>query len=102
MENDIILDTNSQEKLLENIENVFTEEDNLSMLVVPDAEEIRKVLTKANHNTAPGNDELTSYLYHLHFDILGTALTEVVSAVFVDKEPTRSHGLFKQTEEIFF
>ena len=47
----------------------------------PSKDEIKKIVSKANHLAAPGTDGILSLLYHRCFDILGQILTEVIKEI---------------------
>ena len=61
----------AQSALLENVETVFTEDDNLKLLAEPTRQEVIDTLAESHLHAAPGTDGLTSYFYHKCFDIIG-------------------------------
>ena len=85
----------AQSALLENVEAVFTEDENLKLLAEPTRQEVIDTLAKSHLHAAPGTDGLTSYFYHKCFDIIGDSLTEVVIAVFNGNKPTLSQRTSK-------
>ena len=84
------LDPGSQEVLLDEVEEVFTEADNKMLNKLPEKGEVLQVLNSCSSNAAPGTDGLTALLYKHHWDILGEPLTAVVQAVFNGQQPTNS------------
>ena len=56
----------AQDVLLEEVEKVFTPDDNEFLLKLPTKEELHKYLCNSNMHAAPGSDGLTSYLYKQH------------------------------------
>ena len=74
----------SQNVLLNEVEPVFTEEDNEKMLEIPNKSEIYDILKDSNLHAAPGNDCITSYFYYKLFDIIGSTLTRIVQHLSVD------------------
>ena len=85
----------AQSALLENVEAVFTEEDNKKLLAEPTRQEVIDTLAKSHLHAAPGTDGLTSYFYHKCFNIIGDSLTEVITAVFNGNKPTLSQRTSK-------
>ena len=60
------------------------------LLSAPSKEEVKDTIGESNLNAAPGTDGLTSFFYKECFNIMGDALTEVVSAVFCGDKPSCS------------
>ena len=85
----------AQSALLDNVEVVFTEEDNLKLLAEPTRQEAIDTLAESHLHAAPGTDGLTSYFYHKCFHIIGDSLTEVITAVFDGNKPTLSQRTSK-------
>ena len=85
----------AQQALLDEVEPVFTDEDNLKLLAEPSKEEVFKTISESNLHAAPGNDGLTNYFYKKCFHIIGDALTEVVAAVTSGDKPTLSQRTSK-------
>ena len=88
--NPVNLNPLAQAALLENVEIVFTEDDNIKLLAEPTRQEVIDTLSESNLHAAPGTDGLTSHFYHKCFNIIGDSLTEVVTAVFNGSKPTLS------------
>ena len=76
-----VLDQHLQQVLLDEVEPVFTAEDNVKFLVPPDAEKVKKVVNSSNLYAAPGTDGLPGLLYKECWSVLGTSLTEVMLAI---------------------
>ena len=93
--NPVNLNPLAQAALLENVEIVFTEDDNIKLLAEPTRQEVIDTLSESNLHAAPGTDGLTSYFYHKCFNIIGDSLTEVVTAVFNGSKPTLSQRTSK-------
>ena len=85
----------AQSALLDNVEKVFTEDDNIKLLAEPTRQEVIDTLAESHLHAAPGTDGLTSYFYHKCFHIIGDSLTEVVIAVFNGSKPTLSQRTSK-------
>ena len=77
-QNDSPLCQDSQEHLLDELDVVFTDEDNIKLLKVPDKKEIKSGLQNSNLHAAPGTDGITNYSYYKIFNLLGDSLMEVV------------------------
>ena len=75
------LDKVSQQVLLDEVVPVFTTKDNEQFLTPPDAEKVKQVVNSSNLYAAPGTDGIPSLLYKECWNVLGTALTEVMLAV---------------------
>ena len=84
------LNVASQETLFNEIDVVFTEEDNLAMTAPPTMEEVYKVVKQANHSDVQGTDGIPSYLYFKCFDSLGESLTAVIKEIHQGSSPTQS------------
>ena len=80
----------SQQVLLQEVDQVFTNEDNARLEKLPTKEEVKEVLFKSNLNAAPGSDGITSLLYHDHWDTMGDSLYEVTKATMSGEMPTLS------------
>ena len=83
-------DQQARDILLDEVDDVFTEDDNKKFLLVPSKNEIKEVLQSSNLSAAPGTDSIPSLLYHICWDKLGDALTEVVQAIHSGSKPTLS------------
>ena len=66
--------------LLEEVHEVFSEEDNENFLAVPDEDEVKEVLNKSNLLAAPGTDGIPSLLYHECWPAMKEKFTEVIQA----------------------
>ena len=75
------LDSQAQSVLLQEVEEVFSEEDNALLLKTPTKEEVFKNLCESNLHAAPGSDGLTSYFYKECWDIMGDSLVELACRV---------------------
>ena len=76
--------------LLEEVEKVFSEEDNQKFMVLPDEDEVKEVLTKSNLLAAPGTDGIPSLLYHECWPIMKEKFTQVIQSIFQGGSPTLS------------
>ena len=76
------LDSQAQQALLAEVVPVFTVEDNKSMLTPPTNDDVLKTLSASNLHAAPGTDGLPSLLYKECWPVLGSALSDVMRAVF--------------------
>ena len=90
LESKAVLCRVAQAELLNEIEKVFTEEDNKMLEKKPTKKEILEVLKEVNLNSAPGTDGLTFLLYSVHWDILGDALLAMISAMWEGSALTAS------------
>ena len=86
------LDVNMQEVLLEEVEAVFTDDDNRKMEAPPSKDEVKKIVSKADHLAAPGTDGIPSLLYYRCFDTLGQILTDVIKEIHDGDYPTASQA----------
>ena len=83
----------AQDVLLEEVERVFTQEDNDLLLKPPTKEELWRNLNLCNLHAAPGSDGLTSFLFKECWDVFGDHLTEMVIKVsYHDVILQQSHG----------
>ena len=64
----------------------------------PTMNDVKDVLDDSNLHAAPGTDGIPSLLYSKCWDTMGPPLTEVVQAVFEDKQPS----LTQRTSLMFF
>ena len=76
--------------MLAEVEKVFTGKDNKVLLSMPQVDDVKKVVSAANHIAAPGTDGILSLLYHTYWDIIGQSLTEVIQAIHKGDQPTPS------------
>ena len=84
------VDQAARDTMLAKVMQVFTEKDNKGMLSMPKMDDVKKVVSSANHIAAPGTDGIPSLLYHNCWDIMGQSLTEVVQAIHSGGQPTPS------------
>ena len=84
------LDPVAQGILLDEVDQVFTEEDNKMLTSKPTKTEVEESVKSSNVQAAPGIDGISSLVYRDCFDVLGDALTEVAQAVFNGQQPTKS------------
>ena len=71
LENQASLDIESQETLFDDVEKVFSDEDNKIILALSYKEEVHEVIKTANQHTTPGTVGLTVFFYKQCFDIIG-------------------------------
>ena len=83
-----VLDKHAQDILLKEVEPCFTETDNTMLEAAPSKSEIEQVLKTCNSHAAPGTDGLTAFFYKKCWEVVGDALTKVVSEVFSGSKPT--------------
>ena len=76
----------AQEILLDEVEPVFTENDNELFLTPPSKEEVWKTVCDSNLNAAPGTDGIPSLFYKECWDLMGDPLTDVMKQVFNGNE----------------
>ena len=57
------LDNDARQCLLDEVERVYTEQDNEKLKVAPDEKELKEVLSASNLLAAPGTDGIPSLLY---------------------------------------
>ena len=74
-----VLNPVAQATLLNEVTEVFTDQDNEDLKKPPDKEEVRSVLFSSNLNAAPGSYGITSLLYKVHWDVLGDHLVDVAA-----------------------
>merc|ERR1711895_286176 len=72
--NPVDLDIAAQESLLNEIELVFTDDDNARILEPPDKQYILETINKSNINAAPGSDGIPTLFYKECWDIVGDTL----------------------------
>ena len=71
----------AQSQLLEEVSPCFSDADNALFLAPPTIQDVKKVVDNSNLHAAPGNDGIPSLLYKICWDIMGTALTEVMQEI---------------------
>ena len=76
-----VLCREAQAELLEEVEKVFTDNDNEMLEKMPTKDEIAQALKDDNKNSAPGNDGLTFLLYSEHWPVLGDAMFDMITAM---------------------
>ena len=84
------LNAEAQNILLAEIENQFTEDDNIMLAAAPTKAEVEESIKTSNLHAAPGTDSITSFVYKECFHILGDAITDVVKAIHEGEQPTLS------------
>ena len=84
------LDQSAQNLLLQEVEKVFTDQDNEMMCKFPTKEEIIDSLWTSKPNAAPGTDGLTNLFYKKFWDLLGESFVQVAHAVHMGSSPTLS------------
>ena len=87
-----LLCLDSQEHLLDELDVIFTEEDNNKLLKLPDKTEVKAVLQNSYLHAAPSTYGITIYLYYKLFNFLGDSLTEVVKQFFALSSQTQSQN----------
>lgn len=90
LENEFKFDDKSQKILLNEVVPVFTEKDNFLLRKLPSKQEIKEILQKSNHHSAPGLDGITYYFYYKLFHIIGNTLVIVLQLIFKHEKPTFS------------
>jgi hypothetical protein len=80
----------AREFLLNEVEEVFSVQDNEKLLSIPSMDNVKEVLADSNLLAAPGTDGIPSLLYSKCWDIMGSSLTEVVQAIHQGQQPTLS------------
>ena len=73
--------------MLNEIDPVFTDKDNCLLLKIPSKQEIKKILQKSNHHSAPGSNGITYYFYYKLFHIIGDTLVNVLQLILNMKSP---------------
>ena len=76
--------------LLEEVEKVFTVNDNSFLSLTPTKQEIKDTIDNSNLHAAPGTDGIPSFLYQQCWDTLGDILNDMVQEVFRGNPPTKS------------
>ena len=76
----------AQQILLNEVEPVFTEQDNLMFLTPPTKEDVRKTVWESNLHAAPGSDGIPSYLYKECWEMMGDHLSAVMVEIFKCKD----------------
>ena len=85
-----ILDIESQNALLDEIEPVYTSADNVKFELTPTNDEILQNLKLSNLNAAPGTDGISGLVYKECWGSLGDSLSEVIIKMFNGADPTVS------------
>ena len=76
--------------LLNEVESVFSEDDNKMLLAPPTLVEIKEVLKKTNLTAAPGNDGIPSLLYSVCWDTLKDDILDMIKYVHMGGSPSLS------------
>ena len=81
-----ILDPHAQEVLLNEVEQVFTEEDNQMFTTPPTKNDIWKTICESNLNAAPGSDGIPSLFYKECWKIMDDSLLAIMKDIFEGKK----------------
>ena len=81
-----MLDSQAQEILLNEVECVFTEEDNRMFTTPPTKNYIWKTICESNLNAAPGSDGIPSLFYKECWKIMGDSLHAIMKEIFEGKK----------------
>ena len=76
----------AQQVLLNEVEPVFTEQDNQLFLTPPTKDDDRKTVNNSNLLAAPGTDGIPGLVYKECWNVLGDHLTAVMNNIFKCKE----------------
>ena len=85
-----VLDIVARDIMLNEIDPVFSAQDNQKLLCLPTEDDVKKVISKSNLHAAPGTDGIPSLLYSKCWDVMGGPLTEVIIAIHRGGIPTES------------
>ena len=85
-----LFDQAARDVLLGEVDKVFTAKDNQKFLSLPTLSDVRKRVSASNLLAAPGTDGIPSLLYSKCWDVMGSALTEVVQEIHKGGSPTLS------------
>ena len=80
----------SRDILLKQTPKVFTEADNVMLLVPPSQNEIYKVICSSNLLASPGTDGIPYLLYKTCWSVIKDFLTEMILDIFNGENPTPS------------
>ena len=86
----VVLNEASQETMLEQVDKVFTVQDNQRLERVISDEEVRQSLGRANRLSCPGSDAICYSVYHSCWDLLGHHLSDVLREVVTRGVPSMS------------
>ena len=90
MSSEVDLDERAQRELLEQVDRVFTDQDNQMLDKPITNEEVWESLLRANRSSSPGSDSI-SYSVYIHcWPLLGPHLCDVIRAVIEKGRPTES------------
>ena len=81
LENKFKFNESSQKILLNELDPVFSEEDNTMLLKKPTKSEIKEIIKASNHHGAQGSDGITNYFYYKMFNIIGDTLVKVLQVI---------------------
>ena len=87
---EVKLDEEAQEKLLDEVEEEFSEDDNKMLESEITDEEVKLSLKTSNKKASPGCDGITFLVYEECWSVLGPHLCEVVRQVIKEGTPSRS------------
>ena len=80
----------SEDNLLKEITEVFSEEDNGILVALPTEKELKSIIDSFNLNATLGSDGIPGLVYTVCWDILKDLLLKVMVVVHSDKHPTVS------------
>ena len=86
LENKFNFNKGSQTILLNELDPVFSEEDN-TLLLKKTRGEIKEIIKASNHHAAPGSDGITNYFYHKMLNVIGESLVKVLLVIFEHENP---------------
>ena len=95
-----ILDPHAQEVLLNEVEQVFTEEDNQMFTTPPTKNDIWKTICESNLNAAPGSDGIPSLFYKECWKIMDDSLLAIMKDILVfGAKPKSLAAFYPKTKE---
>ena len=86
--NPALLDPQAQYILLSEVEQCFTDDNNVTMKAPPTKSEIKKVLDSCRAHADPRTDGLTVFFYQKCWQVMGYPLAEMIGAVFMGEKPS--------------
>ena len=85
-----LLDLSARDVMLNEVDPVFSDQDNRKLLILPTEDDVKKTISKSNLYAEPGTDGIPSLLYSKCWEIMGTSLTEVIQEIHKGAAPTKS------------